>query len=64
MRHGDDAEFFDQIRQRHVGERLPAWTAEHQAKAGTPEQFAKFTEGARRLPPPALLHESELAARG
>ena len=33
MRHGCDAEFFDQFRQRHVGERLPAWTAEHQTGA-------------------------------
>ena len=35
MRHGGDAEFLDQFRQRHVGERLPAGPAEHQAGAVT-----------------------------
>ncbi len=33
MRHGGDAEFFDQFRQRHGGEWLPAPTAEHEAGA-------------------------------
>ena len=35
MQHGGDAESFDQVRQRHVGKRLPAGTAEQQARAVT-----------------------------
>ena len=47
MRHGGDAEFFDQFRQRHVGERLPAWTAEHQA--GTVTAFPCVVQERKRL---------------
>ena len=36
MRHGGEAEFLDQFRERRIGEWLPAQTAEHEAGAVAP----------------------------